>query len=403
MKLKPVRASFARFFFVALTLTSVALSSVAADPRIKPRVRLIEPDQATGSSAAVVVDAAAALAHTSQVFPVNRRGDVVPATSVARQANVALENLDAVLKSAGSGLNQSVKLNVYLAQADAMPNVQRALARAFSGETKPAVTFVVGDLAEPGALVAMDAVAVSSIESKEVKQFQSAAVLPAGPRIYVSGMADTNNLPVATRKTLEKLVAAIGHLGLQPPDIVQLKAFLQPMSDVAIARKEIDAFFGGKPPPTVLVEWISPAPNPPIEIELVAAAQGDLSQDMKTVSFITPPGTTDSKVYKRVTRVNRGKTIYISGLYGMKASDGAGQVREIFSTLARILNQTGGDLEHLVKATYYVTDSDASNQLNILRPEFYNPQRPPAASKAKVKGVGVPGKTVTMDMIAVTK
>ena len=50
-----------------------------------------------------------------------------------------------------------------------------------------------------------------------------------------------------------------------------------------------------------------------------------------------------------------------------------------------------------------MTDNDASNKLNELRPEFYNPQRPPTASKAKVKGVGAAGKTVTMDMVAVTK
>jgi enamine deaminase RidA (YjgF/YER057c/UK114 family) len=87
----------------------------------------------------------------------------------------------------------------------------------------------------------------------------------------------------------------------------------------------------------------------------------------------------------------------------MKTADGAGQVREIFGSLGELLKKTGSDFEHLVKATYYVTDDEASNKLNELRPEFYHPQRPPAASKAKVKGVGLAGKTVTMDMIAVTK
>jgi enamine deaminase RidA (YjgF/YER057c/UK114 family) len=121
------------------------------------------------------------------------------------------------------------------------------------------------------------------------------------------------------------------------------------------------------------------------------------------VTFLTPPGTTSTKVFSRVARVNHGKLIYISGLYGTKSSDAEGQVREIFGSLRQILERTGSDFEHLAKATYYVSDNDASNKLNDLRPEFYNPQRPPAASKAKVKGVGQPGKTVTMDMIAVTK
>ena len=105
-------------------------------------------------------------------------------------------------------------------------------------------------------------------------------------------MADTNNLPVATRKTLEKLVAAIGYLGLEKTDIVQLKAFLQPMSEVGVVRTEIVNFFGGAAPPVVFVEWISPAPNPPIEIELIAGGGGDFSKEVEAISFLTPPGTT---------------------------------------------------------------------------------------------------------------
>jgi enamine deaminase RidA (YjgF/YER057c/UK114 family) len=54
-----------------------------------------------------------------------------------------------------------------------------------------------------------------------------------------------------------------------------------------------------------------------------------------------------------------------------------------------------------VKATYYVSDADASAALNRLRPRYYDPKRPPAASKAQVAGVGVPDRTVVVDLIAV--
>jgi enamine deaminase RidA (YjgF/YER057c/UK114 family) len=283
------------------------------------------------------------------------------------------------------------------------------LSAKFSGNAKPAVSYVVGELARKDAQVAMDAVAVSSAESRSVNHMTdgaedgiaSAAILPAGPKLYVSGMADTNSLLPATRKTLEKLVAAIGQLGSQREDIVQLKVFLQPMSEVAAVRQQVADFFGGKAPPTVFVDWISP--NPVVEIELIATAKADTHNETNSVSFFTPPGTTDSKVFRRVARVNHGKLIYVSGLYGMKSSSGAEQACEIFATLGDGIKSTGSDFEHLVKATYYVTDNDASNALNDIRPEFYKPQSAPAASKAKVKGVGISDKTVTMDMIAVTK
>lgn len=69
--------------------------------------------------------------------------------------------------------------------------------------------------------------------------------------------------------------------------------------------------------------------------------------------------------------------------------------------LPDILKASGSDMRHLAKATYYVSDNDASAKLNELRPKFYDPQRPPAASKAQVFGVGVADKSLTLDMIAV--
>ena len=75
-------------------------------------------------------------------------------------------------------------------------------------------------------------------------------------------------------------------------------------------------------------------------------------------------------------------------------------MRSIFSQLENILSETGSDLRHLAKATYYVSDADPSAQLNKLRPEYYDPERPPAASKVMVSGVGHPQRGITIDMIA---
>ncbi len=66
-----------------------------------------------------------------------------------------------------------------------------------------------------------------------------------------------------------------------------------------------------------------------------------------------------------------------------------------------ILAETGSDLRHMTKATYYVSDDETSGVLNTLRPELFDPERPPAASKATVHGVGRVDRTLTLDMIAV--
>jgi len=134
-------------------------------------------------------------------------------------------------------------------------------------------------------------------------------------------MADTNNLPEATRKTLEKLVAAIGHLGLKK-------------DGHRAAQGVLAADVGGRSRPDrncQFLRWRSAAggfcgmdqssSQSPIEIELIASGGGDFSKEVEPVSFLTPPGTMPSKVFSRVARVNHGKLIYVSGLYGMKAGD----------------------------------------------------------------------------------
>lgn len=400
-----------RFLRVLLALFSMDLITLCQSA--EPRLLCIEPDSSTGTSKAVMTDNRS-LVHTAQVFPFDESGESIKGTA-AYQAERIMLNLGRVLSAANSDPQSIVKLNVYLADSKALPQVQEILAHQFSAAHKPAATFVVSALPASNALVAMDAVAATSLKINDlnVKRFAelpgaslhgiSSAALPSnGSMIYISGMADTNHLPEATQKTLEKLMSALGHLGVAKSDIVQLKAFFQPMSQVASVRDAIVNFFGGSAPPVVFVEWVSPAPNPPIEIELIAVSQPDSRTNKDSVMFLTPPGTTSTKVFSRVAQVNSGKLIYISGLYGMNARDSGAEVREIFHSLGSILKNTGSDFEHLVKATYYISDDLAGDKLNEVRPQFFNPQRPPAASKAKVKGVGVSNKTVSLDMIAVT-
>jgi len=98
---------------------------------------------------------------------------------------------------------------------------------------------------------------------------------------------------------------------------------------------------------------------------------------------------------------NRGPTLYVSGLYGTRAKDAEAEIQQIFATLEGLLKKGGSDFRHLAKATYYVSTPEASQKLNDLRPRYYDPRRPPSASKAIVAGVGVERRSVTLDMIAV--
>lgn len=378
------------------SLALVAILCIAADP--KDGIRRVNRSAETGTARAVVVDDVPLL-HTAQVLPVNERGELVGAEPAAQVGKV-LDNLSAVLGEARAGFDRLVKVNVYAANPEIIEAVDQAFARKFAAAA-PAVSYVVGQLSQPGALVALDAVAVAGGEPlATVKRTPHAAVMPAGARVYISGQAQKGANPIeATRKTLENLRATLKHLGLTTADVVQAKAFLTPIAAARDVRKEFAAFFGERAlPPLVFVEWSSVLP---IEIELIAWAGKE--RPGESIEYLTPPALPQSPVFSRVARINHGPTIYLGGLYATQAGDGKAEVHDIFAQLKALLEKTGSDLKHLAKATYYCANDDVSKALNELRPNYYDKDRPPAASKAMVAGTGRSQRAVTLDMIAVPK
>lgn len=358
---------------------------------------------AQGDVAAVRLSAAS-LVHTAQLVPQDFKESELP-----QQGAQVLSQLAEMLAEFNSLRSDVVKLNVYVRDAQAAASFAEQL-REWFGEKSPSLAYVVSPLPNSSAAIGLDAIialpaaSAASVSYHRLQTLQNggqlaaASVLPTGDAVYVSGQAEPGELRQATRDTVASLLSTLENLKLKRQDVVQLKCFVMPMSDVAIATEEIAAaFMGHTTPPIVYVEWASSA-TIPIEIELIAAA--GKGKQAETVSYSTPPGMKASPVYSRVARVHGTSRIYFAGLVADAAGDGASQVVSIYAQLATVLEQCDSDFEHLVKATYYVSDEDASEQLNKLRPNYYLPQRPPAASKAIVPSVAIPERSISIDMIA---
>jgi enamine deaminase RidA (YjgF/YER057c/UK114 family) len=363
--------------------------SLSAAPAAAAQLHCIDPNPATGSSAAVVVPDSAALLHTRQIF----------VKDIAELSH-SLAMLHEVLAKDGVPKADVVKLNFALARDDLAPQVEQVLAKRFSGSHKPAVSFVSGRLPQADATIAYDVVLATPVTSsiKQVQIIPHFAVLPPGTRVWISGQAEKgSDLAEATRKTMEGLRASLKFVGLKDNAIVQLKAFVQPMAQAAVARQEMERFFDDQPvPPIVFLEWKS---SLPIEIELIA--WGGREREGLPLEFLTPPALKASPVFSRIARVNHGRLIYVSGLHATTADTPAVEVTEVFERLGGILKKAGSDYRHLAKATYYVTSPEAVKKMGELRPRYYDPKRPPAASLAMTEGTGRAGKSVTLDMIAV--
>ena len=382
-------------FFIFVNLTSRAQS---------PDIQYAQTSRLKGSSDAVIVKNVP-LVHTSQIFSLDKRGKFVFKDELQKQIGQIFGNLSKALKIADTGIDQVVKLNIYLKNSTLISEVQTEIGRRFKSGKLPAVSYVTGNLSYPDALISIDAIAVSTNSSdNNVKYFNSGStqvsILPPGPVVYVSGQAAKGNLTEATLNTLKQLEETLHFLGLEKRDIVQIKSFINPISDLSTVQNVMAEFFKeGTIPPLVNVEWLSK--DPLIEIELIASSNRTLSKSNEQLDFITPKGMVHSPVYSKVTRVNYGSKVYVSGLYGNTERGIKSELSDIFDFLDLIMKKSGSDLKHLVKATYYVSNDLHSAALNEIRPKYYDPKRPPAASKAMVKDVGVLKAGVSMDMIGV--
>ncbi|MBM79519.1 MAG: translation initiation inhibitor [Planctomycetaceae bacterium] len=357
----------------------------------EPTLRHISVDDGKSTDAVRVTNAD--LAHTTQLL-------AAAGGTAEVQSQVLLKQLDRVIGSHKSQRSDLVKLNVYVRDASVSAAFLLKL-KEWTDDKLPAVCWVQSRLPHPSSLVGLDAVFVARDESDRVSELDpepaESVVLSRGDVVYVSGQAEAGDLAEATRLTLKGLERTLKHVGLEKSSVAQVKCFLQPMKQVSVVNTEISRFFTDSPiPPVSHVEWISG--SRPIEIEVIAWAPETKSDS--SVSYITPPWMKSSAVFSRVARIHGNDRLYVSGVYSAKPGDGKQQVSDIFTKLQSILKAGDSDLSHLAKATYYVSEDDASNQLNRLRPMYYDPKRPPAASKAKVFGVGMQDRGITLDMIA---
>jgi enamine deaminase RidA (YjgF/YER057c/UK114 family) len=375
----------------------------------EPSVRYLPFDAPVGMSEAVVVQGLP-LVHTRQLLPLDAEGKLVGEGVADEQIEQVLNNLEAVLGTAGSGLDQLVRLNICALSHQTADRLREQLSKRLGAAVRPAITAVLTPLAHRKSLVAVDAVAVAAEKGHAValerceavagdKDYADFAVLPRGGVAYLSGQPERGGLAAsAVTQSLSALLGRLEQMKLSPSQVVQLKVFLTPATSADEALREVKRLFPGQlTPPVVFVEWIASAP---VEIELIAQLPAT-GQPAETVEYFNPPELKLSPAFSRVALVRSERQVYFSALTARAAGDGEAQARDVFVQLQSILAKTGSDVQHLAKATYYVSDDDASRGIDKMRREFFAPARPPAASKVTVHAVGHLDRTLSIDMIAV--
>lgn len=377
-----------------------------------PGVQYIEPNNKTATALATVVGDVP-LAFSDHILPFDQEGTLAGEAAPLIQLDQVVKNLTAVLRSAGTNLSGLVRVNLYLDDNALHDQVLNRMADLLPEGSHPAMTVISGGQPRPGVLVSMDAVAV--VPEKDVTgganlfwvedayaagNRAQLAVLPPGRKVFVSGQAEEGkDLSEATINTMRNLFATLAYIGADARDVVQIKAFINPIEEARNIEEDIAAFFReGQVPPIVTVEWLL-ADNR-AEIELIASAPPE-KDPKEAVRFYAPNWMSQATTYSRLVDIHRGGLFFTSGLYGPGESSGDQQANHIFKTLSRVMDEAGSDYDHLVKATYYPSEDEGRTGLINVRTDFYNPERPPAASLIRVRGTGPSGAGLVVDMIGV--
>ena len=397
-------------------------------------VRYIQAERAgavEGTSAAAIVGDVP-LAHTGLILPIDpdgyRKGMLVGEGDAGRQFHRVVVNLRRALESVGSGLDRLVKVNVYATSRQALEAAKQRFAEAMPEGVKPAANFALTRLPTEGALVALDAVAVApknaerdnrngarSSTGSDGNENRAAgdkvggakvSVMPPGGAAYYSGQVvwddpGDSNRPDTTKETLEAFEKRLEYLNLDRSNVARVKVHVTDMKDADAVRRAVKSFFGPDAPPLVLIGWDHQLP---VEIEMLAYAppQSFQKQQQGPVQHINPPFLSASPAYSRIARVHGGKRIFISGLYARQPGNHEQQIRDIFRQLGRILEKTGSDFDHLVKAHYATIGREPWGPLHQVRTELYDPDRSPTSTLTPMEQLGMKDRTITIQMIAVT-
>jgi enamine deaminase RidA (YjgF/YER057c/UK114 family) len=364
----------------------------------KPEV-LLDPGH-PGSAKATAISFRM-LKYTTQLFPVDGDGVLVGEGSPEAQVEQVLKNVENVLRS------RPLKLNFYVDRPETVPLVRTALARHFRDDYSPAVTFAVTRLRH-GALVSVDGLGGETLDidggqvcylrdgSTTWSRAADAAWCSVRHLVYVSPIREKGPVRKACPKALARLLAILGHVKLGVTDVAQLRAYVDSAEQADAVTEEVKKAFVRTVPPLVFVEC---AAADSIAIEATAAFPEKVGEP-PGITFITPPGTNSSPLSSPVVILYWGRSIYVSGAYGDKSDSRESEVRSLFAKLRKTLRAMGSDVHHLVRATCYCSTQEARDTLNQLLPEFFDPNLPPALTNVVVKGVGMPGRSVTMDLVA---
>ncbi|MGE5244048.1 MAG: RidA family protein [Betaproteobacteria bacterium] len=318
---------------------------------------------------------AGGLIYVSGTVATDAQGRLV-AGDIAAQTRQALQNVDAVLKAAGSSLANAVSVMVYLTRADDFA-AMNAEYRTHWPADPPTRTTIVTPLALAGARIEISAIAVP--DGAERLAVRPAGWIPSpnpysyairtGNTLFLSGLVSRNgrdNSHVAgdiTKQTttiLDNAAEILKAGGMSFGDVVSGRVFLTDRASFRGMNEAYIARFPGAPPARATVRAGLSTPDYLVEVTLVAVKDASrtavATPDEREASAARPASTARSPLSSAIRVGNR---LYLSGMLGTNPTnkgDVKSQTAESLARIGRTLRAAGFDWSNVVEGIVYLPE-----------------------------------------------
>jgi 2-iminobutanoate/2-iminopropanoate deaminase len=286
--------------------------------------------------------------------------------SVAIETRSVLEQVRSALADQGSSLDGVVSVLVLLRAASDFPAMNEAY-RGFWTTDFPTRTTIVGELATPGAMVEMTAIAVRTGTERVVVHPRDWVASPSpysyamksGDTVFLSGLvsrrgrdnsAVTGGVAEQTKVILDNAGELLRAAGLSHANVVSSRVYLTEASSFGAMNEVYRTYFPTAPPARATILTGLAGPQYTVEMTFIA------SSSPRRTSMEGLPPNLNLPLSAAVVAGNRA---YLSGALGnddTNTENPGAQARATLAKLGRTLAAAGASARDVAEALVYVTD-----------------------------------------------
>lgn len=312
---------------------------------------------------------AGGLVYVSGQYGQDMKGTLVG--DIKGQTKQALDNIDTILKTAGSGLANTANVTVYLKNIGDFAAMNEVYAPRWPKDP-PARTTVSGPLANPDALI--EIVAVGIVNGGErvavnpdgwLKTNPYSYAIKSGNTLFMSGLLSRDGkdnspvkgeMPAQTKTALENAGAVLKAAGMSYDDVAAVRVFITDVAKFQDMNGAYRPFFtAGKLPARATVRVALPGPDYQVEIAMVAV------KDPGRTAITAPnaDGTPGTPGPNFSSAIKAGNRLFVAGMLGTTESnkgDIKAQTAEALTRLGRAVKAGGYDWNDVVDVNVFMPD-----------------------------------------------